>query len=143
MYCGRCGKQLADGAAFCPKCGAQTGQPGGAVQMHNDELSESRGSSDSLPAPSSPPLASNASVPAPVTETAKKGQSSKIILLVVLGAVALLAVLLFSNVHTCGQCGNLFFGQAYYDALRGTDHLMCENCATSYYGDPLYLSFRK
>lgn len=76
MFCGKCGKEIGDGAKFCPYCGAMTG-------VQDDAWT---------PAPSQP-SAANTTYPPQIIEPAGAKKSKGFAALAAIGGVAVVAVI--------------------------------------------------
>lgn len=152
--CPRCGEILASAFAFCPHCGANLSLPDSnvssgfkniadsvksEVKRAEDKLKENefvRSVHDDFKNSRSVEMVKNAvggAVNSASVGIQKQGtgRALKIVIPIVIAVVLLLAVVL--NIHTCEECGDVYFGKKNTISFWGESESVCKDCYNDFY----------
>ncbi len=137
MFCKRCGRELKEGANFCPGCGEATRQepqhPSGEPVVASDETFDAKKREEALmnaPQMVAPKQYQGPAVAPPTIPPAKKPKKAKIVAVGILAALLVAGAITLVVVMTSGGGGNKGKAkqtvQDYWSAMQNGDYTMAK-----------------
>lgn len=130
-FCPYCGKELRNPSmAFCPYCGNKLGDPtkSGQVTINVKDIADKAvGTASDIISKTS----TSVSTAATRFKNLDAQKKNRILIIAALVLIALVAIIIVSNIHRCPECGEMFFGKYRTVSIFGEKLKMCKDCYNS------------
>ena len=137
MFCSKCGNEIPDEAEFCPLCGNKTGVQKNIVTETVEKVKDNEfvksvkqdiGNSQSINMIKD--KIGDATEKAKAASPEKKKQWKTI---AIAAAAVLVVLILVFNIHTCDECGGLYFGKENVVTFFGESASVCDDCYSEFF----------